>query len=141
MAGEIIRQSRDASGKQSQYACAGNTAQSDEVNHPCNAGGLPKDDPDRGVGLVGARVDVMELRMRINSEAQVVEDAEGKTFGCSSAIASSPLPTKLVKGKTLRKRWPSRTRISSASLASPRAILPGATRYSGIGMDLLLHGG
>jgi hypothetical protein len=38
LAGEIIRESRNASRKQSQYACEGNTAQSDEVidhyNHP-----------------------------------------------------------------------------------------------------------
>ena len=31
MAGEIIRESRNASRKQSQYACEGNTAQSDQV--------------------------------------------------------------------------------------------------------------
>ena len=55
MAGEIIRESRKASGKQTQYACEGNTAQSDElIDHPRNAGSLPKDNPNVGTGLVGA---------------------------------------------------------------------------------------
>ena len=45
MAGEIIRESRKASGKQSHYASEGNTAHSDEVidHYPCNLGSQPKD--------------------------------------------------------------------------------------------------
>jgi hypothetical protein len=42
MAGEIIQESREASGKQSRYASEGNKAHWDEVidhyNHPRNAG-------------------------------------------------------------------------------------------------------
>ncbi|MGB2886229.1 MAG: iron-sulfur cluster assembly scaffold protein, partial [Candidatus Acidiferrales bacterium] len=64
--------------------------------------------------------DVMKLQMKINSETQVIEEAEFKTFGCGSAIASSSLATEWVKGKTSRKRWPSRTRISSARSAFAR---------------------
>jgi nitrogen fixation protein NifU and related proteins len=127
MAGEIIRESRKASGKQTQYACEGNTAQSDQVidhsNHPRNAGSLPKDNPNVGTGLVGAPLSghVMELRIRMNPEVQVIEEeAEFKKFGCGSAIVSSSLTTELVKGKTSRKRWPSRTRISAANLALPQ---------------------
>jgi NifU-like N terminal domain len=122
-AGGIIRELRKASGKQSQYASEGNTAQSDEVidhyNHPHNAGSLPEDDPNVGTGLVG--------------EPECGDEAEFKTFGCSSAIASSSLTNEWVKGKTSRKHWPSRTRISSARSAFPRANLLDATKYSRIG--------
>ncbi len=112
----------------------------DHYNHPGDAGSLPKDDPNVGTGLLGAPEcgDVMKLQMKINSETQAIEEAEFKTFGCGSAIASSSLPTECVKGKTSRKRWPSRTRISSASSAFPRATLPDATRYSRIGGRLHL---
>ena len=134
MAGEIIRESRNASRKQCQYACEGNTAQSDEVidhsNHPRNAGGLPQDNPNAGTGLVGAPHcgHVMELQMNVKSETQVVEEAE---FGCGSATASSSLPAEWITGKTSRRHWPSRTRISSASSAFPRATLRDATRCFG----------
>jgi hypothetical protein len=82
--------------------------------------------------------DVLELQMKINSETQVIKEVEFKRFGCGSAIASSSLTTEWAKGKTLRRRWPSRTRISPASSAFPRAILSGATRYSRIGGRLHL---
>ena len=129
-AGGIIRELRKASGKQSKYGREGNMAHSDEVidhyNHPCNVGGLPEDDPSVGTGLVGA--------------PECGDEAEFKTFGCGSAIASSSLATKWVKGKTARKRWPSRTRISSVSSAFPCATLLDARRYSRIGGRLHLVG-
>jgi len=78
MAGEIIRESRKASGKQSHYACEG------------------------------------------NSEAQVIEATECKTFGCDSATGSPSLPTELVKGRMPRKHWPSRARISAANSTFPQ---------------------
>ena len=147
MAGEIIRELQKMSGKQSNYASEGNMAHSDKVidhyDHPCDVGSVPKDDPNGGTGLVGAPEcgDVMKLQMKINSETQVIdEEAEFKAFGCGSAIASSSLTTEWVKGKSSRKRWPSRTRISSASSAFPRATLLDATRYSGIGGRLHLVG-
>jgi hypothetical protein len=144
MAGEIIRESRKGSGKQSKYASEGHTAHSDEVidhyNHPRNVGCLPKDDANVATGLVGAPEfnDVLELRMRIEFGAQVVEEAVFETFGCGWAIAVPSLPTEWVKGKTSRKHWPSRTRISPASSAFPCAILSDATRYSRIGGRLHL---
>lgn len=66
--------------------------------------------------------------------------AEFKTFGWGSAIASSSPATEWVKPKTSRKRWPSRTRISSASSAFPRATPLDATRHSRIGGRLHLVG-
>jgi hypothetical protein len=143
-AGGIIRELRKASGKQSKYGSEGNRAHSDEVidhyNHPCEVDSLPKDDRKGGTSLHGASEcgDVMKLQMKINSETQVTEAAEFKTTGCSSAIASSPLANECVKGKTSRKHWPSRTRISSARSAFPRATLLDARGYSRIGAWLHL---
>jgi NifU-like protein involved in Fe-S cluster formation len=114
----------------------------DHSDRPRDVGSLPKNDPNGGTGLLGAPEcdDVMKLQMKINFETQVIGEAEFKTFGCRSAIASSSLATEWVKGKTSRKRWPSRTRISSASSAFPRATLLDATRYSRIGGRLHLVG-
>jgi hypothetical protein len=147
VAGEIIRELRQLSGRPSEYTSEGNMAHSDKVidhyDHPCDVGSLSKDDPNGGIGLAGApdSGDLMELRIRINPEVQVIqEEAKFKTFGCGSAIASSSLTTELVKGKTSRKRWPSRTRISSASAPFPHAILSHATRYSRTGGRLHLVG-
>src|SRR5712692_2331295 len=145
-AGGIIRKLRKASGKQSEHASEGSRANSNKVidhfDHPRDDGSLPKNEPNGGIGLLGAADcgDVMKLQMMINSETQVIEEAEFKTFGCGSVIASSSLATQWVKGKTSRKRWPSRTRISSASSAFPRATLPDATRHSRIGGRLHLVG-
>ena len=136
MAGEIIREVRKASGKQSKYESEGNMAHSDKVidhyDHAREVGSLPKNDANVGSSVVGAPEcgDVMKLQTKINSETQVIEEAELNTFGCGSAIANSSLATEWVKGKTSRKRWPSRTRISSASSTFPRATLLDVTRYS-----------
>ena len=144
-AGGIIRELRKASGKQSKYGSEGNRAHSDEVidydDHACNVDSLPKGDPNGGTGLLGAPEcgDVMK-QMKINSETQVIEEVEFKTFGCGSAIASSSLATEWVKGKSSRKRWPSRTRISCATPTFPRAALLDATKYSGMGGRLHLVG-
>ncbi len=54
MAGEIIRESRKASGKQSKYGSEGDMDHSDKVidhyDHPCDVGSLPKDDPNGSIG-------------------------------------------------------------------------------------------
>jgi len=77
----------------------------DHYKNPRNVGSLAKDDPNVGTGLVGAPEcgDVMKLQMKINPETEVIEDAKFKTFGCGSAIASSPLATEWIKGKTLEE--------------------------------------
>jgi hypothetical protein len=95
MAGEIIRESRTAMEK--------------------------KASTEAGTGLIGTPEcgDVMKLQIRINPETRVIGEPEFETFGFGSAIARSSLGTEGVKGKTSRKRWPSRTRISSASSALP----------------------
>src|SRR2546425_9587650 len=74
MAGEIIREVRKASGKQSKYESEGNTAHSDKVidhyDHPRDVGSLSKDDPNVGAGLVAAlgRADQTDRKStRLNS--------------------------------------------------------------------------
>src|ERR1700746_817984 len=91
MAGEVIRESRKATGKQSPYASKG------------------------------------------NSEAQVVEAPECKTVGCGPAPLHSSLSTELVKGRTSRRHWPSRTRISSPLSVFPRGLPSDAIRDPRIG--------
>jgi hypothetical protein len=129
-AGGIIRELRKASGKQSKYGSEGNVAHSDEVidhcNHPCDIGGRPEDDPNVSTGLVDA--------------PECAGEAEFKTFGCGPAIVGSSLATEWVRSKTSRKRWPSRTRISSVRTAFPRATLLDATKYSRIGGRLHMVG-
>jgi NifU-like N terminal domain len=130
MAGEIVRESRQASGKQNKYTSEGSMAHSDKViahhDNPCYVGGLPKDDTNRSTGLLGAPEcgEVMKLQIEIDSETQVIEETEANT--------------EWVKGKSSRKRWPSRTRISSASSTFPRATLLDGTRYFRIGRLHLL---
>jgi nitrogen fixation NifU-like protein len=81
-------------------------AYSDEViehyENPRNVGSLDKDDPSVGTGLVGAPAcgDVMRLQIKVSDDG-VIEDAKFKTFGCGSAIASSPLATEWIKGKSV----------------------------------------
>jgi hypothetical protein len=117
MAGGIIRELRKASGKQIKYGSEGNKAPSVNViehdDQLRDVDSLPKDDPNGGTGLRGAPEcgDVMKLHMKINSDTQVLEEVEFKTFGCGSVMASSSIATEWVKGKSSRKRWPSRTRI------------------------------
>src|SRR5258707_9716691 len=94
MPGEIIRESRKASGKQNKYGSEGDKAHSDNVvdhdDHPRDVGGLTGSDRNVGTGLVGA--------------PECGDEAEFKTFGCGSAIASSSLATEWVKGKSSRNR-------------------------------------
>jgi len=74
----------------------------DHYEHPRNVGAFDKSDGSVGTGLVGAPAcgDVMKLQIKVNEQG-LIEDAKFKTFGCGSAIASSSLVTKWVKGKTL----------------------------------------
>ena len=164
-AGEMIRELRKSSGKQSKYGSEGNMAHSDKVldhhDQPRDAGSLPKVDrfagtndddwkgnPGRlgasecGEVLTASRSPIKtKLQMKIDSETQVIEEGEFKSFAWGlAAIASSSLPTEWVKGKSSRKRLPSRTRISSASSAFPHATLLDATRHSRIGRRLHLVG-
>ena len=74
----------------------------DHYENPRNVGVLDKDSNNVGTGMVGAPAcgDVMRLQIKVDDDG-VIEDAKFKTYGCSSAIASSSLLTEWVKGKTL----------------------------------------
>ena len=74
----------------------------DHYENPRNVGKLDDGDDNVGTGMVGAPAcgDVMRLQIQVNDDG-VIEDAEFKTYGCGSAIASSSLLTEWVKGKNL----------------------------------------
>jgi len=82
-----------------------NMAYSDKVidhyENPRNVGTLDRNDPNVGVGMVGAPAcgDVMLLTIKVDGD--IITDAKFKTYGCGSAIASSSLLTEWVKGKSL----------------------------------------
>ncbi|EPY79251.1 hypothetical protein CB1_000942004 [Camelus ferus] len=78
----------------------------DHYENPRNVGSLDQTSKNVGTGLVGAPAcgDVMKLQIQVDEEGKIV-DARFKTFGCGSAIASSSLATKWVKGKTVEEAW------------------------------------
>ena len=73
----------------------------DHYNDPRNVGSFVKEEVDVGTGLVGAPEcgDVMKLQIKVENDKIV--DANFKTFGCGSAVASSSLATEWVKGKSV----------------------------------------
>jgi nitrogen fixation protein NifU and related proteins len=74
----------------------------EHYENPRNVGTLDKNDERVGTGLVGAPAcgDVMRLQIKVGDDGRI-EDAQFKTFGCGSAIASSSLATEWLKGKTV----------------------------------------
>ena len=74
----------------------------DHFTNPRNVGSLDKDSPDVGTGIVGAPEcgDVLKLQIQVGEDGQIV-DAKFKTFGCTSAIASSSLATEWLRGRTV----------------------------------------
>ena len=75
----------------------------DHYNHPRNVGSMDKNSPNVGTGMVGAPEcgDVMKLQVQVDEATGIIADANFKTFGCGSAIASSSLATEWLKGKTV----------------------------------------
>lgn len=74
----------------------------DHYENPRNVGSLSKDSESVGTGLVGAPAcgDVMKLQIEVDETGKII-DSKFKTFGCSSAIASSSVATEWVKGKNI----------------------------------------
>lgn len=56
-----------------------------------------------GVGTVGNAKcgDIMKVYLQI--EDGIIQDAKFKTFGCGAAVATSSMATELVKGKTIQQ--------------------------------------
>ena len=71
---------------------------------PKNVGSLDSRSKSVGSGLVGAPEcgDVMKLQIQVGDDNKIV-DANFKTFGCGSAIASSSLATEWIKGKSIEE--------------------------------------
>ena len=98
-------------------------AYSDKVlehyNNPRNVG---KCDPTKegvGTGMVGAPSCGDVMRLQIEVEDGIIQDARFNTYGCGSAIASSSLLTEWVKGKNLEEAGSIRNTEIAEELALP----------------------
>jgi nitrogen fixation NifU-like protein len=93
----------------------------DHFNNPRNVGSLDRNHPAVGTGMVGAPAcgDVMKLQVKVDPESGVIEEACFKTFGCSSAIASSSLATEWLKGRTVDEALQIRNTEIATELSLP----------------------
>ena len=70
----------------------------DHFMNPRNVGEI---EDAAGVGTVGNAKCGDIMRMYLDIQDNVIQDAKFKTFGCGAAIATSSMATELVKGKTI----------------------------------------
>ncbi|GFP82559.1 iron-sulfur cluster assembly protein 1 [Phtheirospermum japonicum] len=86
----------------------------DHYDNPRNVRSFDKKDPNVEMGLFGAPAcgDVMKLQIRVDEESGKIIDACFKTFGCSSAIASSSVGMLLALNN-----WSSNCSILAVKLA------------------------
>ena len=71
----------------------------DHFQNPRNVGKI--DDAD-GIGEVGNAKCGDIMRMYIKVKDGIITDCKFNTFGCGSAIATSPMATELIKGKSVK---------------------------------------
>ena len=71
--------------------------------NPKNTGSFDKNDPNVGTGLAGSAAcgDLLKLQIRVDPNSYEIIDTCFKTYGCTSAIASSSYGTEIIKNKTL----------------------------------------
>ena len=72
----------------------------DHFSNPRNVGEIEN---AAGVGTVGNAKCGDIMRMYLDIQDNVIQDAKFKTFGCGAAIATSSMATELVKGKTIEE--------------------------------------
>jgi nitrogen fixation NifU-like protein len=72
----------------------------DHFENPRNVGVI---EDASGVGEVGNPVCGDIMRMYIKVENGVISDVKFKTYGCTSAVASSSMATEMIKGKTIEE--------------------------------------
>lgn len=72
----------------------------DHFSNPRNVGEIEN---AAGVGTVGNAKCGDIMRMYLDIQDNVIQDAKFKTFGCGAAIATSSMATELVKGKTVEE--------------------------------------
>lgn len=75
----------------------------EHFENPKNTGSFDKNDRNVGTGLVGAPScgDVLKLQIKVDPNSNEIIDTCFKTYGCTSAIASSSYGTEIIKNKTL----------------------------------------
>ena len=66
-----------------------------------NTGSFDKNDPNVGTGLVGTGWRRLKLQIKVDPNSNEIIDTCFKTYGCTSAIASSSYGTEIIKNKTL----------------------------------------
>lgn len=91
----------------------------DHYENPRNVGKLDEQKKNVGTGMVGAPACGDVMRLQIEVEDNVIQDAKFKTYGCGSAIASSSLLTEWVRGRTLDDAGAIRNREIAEHLALP----------------------
>lgn len=72
----------------------------DHFTNPRNVGEI---EDAAGVGTVGNAKCGDIMRMYLDIQDGVIQDAKFKTFGCGAAIATSSMATELVRGKTVEE--------------------------------------
>ena len=94
----------------------------DVLNNPKahSVGRFDPKDPMVAPRMVGAPACGDVMRLQIEVEDGIIQDAKFKTYGCGSAIASSSLLTEWVRGKSLDDAGS----IKNTDLASELALPP-----------------
>lgn len=108
----------------------------DHFANPRNVGELPDAD---GVGTVGhpACGDVVRIYIKVEQKNghKVISKATFKTFGCTTAIATSSVATELIQGKTIEEAM----KIKNQNVAEALGGLPPIKMHCSVLAEDALH--